>query len=162
MLLSCRVGIELGAPTLDGGFPAPPFRLRSGFTVPPWPRFPRPPCDPGWSDFPNPVLTLAVAHKTFPIAAEFKCSVHVQSATPPVCFVGWFTCEDRFTPGSVSENHPGTAKCPEPLCLKTVFRLSERCLSCISSEGVAPPSSLLRAHAPDLLPSPTSGLTSCR
>src|SRR5262245_66593004 len=80
---------------LGGGFPAPPFRLRSGFTVPPWPRFPRPPCDPGWSDFPNPVLTLAVAHKTFPIAAEFKCSVHVQSATPPVCFVGWFTCEDR-------------------------------------------------------------------
>jgi len=122
--------------------------LRSGFTVPPWPRFPRPPCDPGWSDFPNPVLTLAVAHKTFPIAAEFKCSVHVQSATPPVCFVGWFTCEDRFTPGSVSENHPGTAKCPEPLCLKTVFRLSERCLSCTFSEGVTPPSSLLRAHAP--------------
>jgi len=35
-------------------------------------------------------------------------------------------------------------------------------MSCISSEGVAPPSSLLRAHAPDLLPSPTSGLTSCR
>src|SRR5262249_11407471 len=26
------------------------------------------------------------------------------------------------------------------------------------SEGITPPSSLLRAHAPDLLPSPTSGL----
>src|SRR5262249_54108098 len=75
---------------LGGGFPAPPFRLRSGFTVPPWPRFPRPPCDPGWSDFPNLVLTLAIAHKTFPIAAEFKCSVHMHSATPPVYFVGWF------------------------------------------------------------------------
>src|SRR5262249_21150178 len=47
------------------GFPAPPFRLRSGFPVQPWPRFPRPPCDPGWSDFPNPVLTLAT-HTNLP------------------------------------------------------------------------------------------------
>ena len=35
-------------------------------------------------------------------------------------FVSWAGshCEDRSNPGSVSEDHPGTTKCPEPLCLK--------------------------------------------
>src|SRR5262249_55054889 len=77
-----------GAPTLGRGFPAPPFRLRSGFPVQPWPRLPRPPCDPGWSDFPNPVLTLATHTKPSRRPPEFKCSVHMHSATPTVCFRG--------------------------------------------------------------------------
>ena len=33
--------------------------MSGGFTVPPWPRFQRPPYDPGRSVFPSPVLTLA-------------------------------------------------------------------------------------------------------
>ena len=38
-----------------GGLPASPFRLRGGFTIPPWPRFPRPPYNAGLPDFPGPV-----------------------------------------------------------------------------------------------------------
>jgi hypothetical protein len=38
-----------------GGLPASPFRLRGGFTIPPWPRFPRPPYNAGRPDFPGPV-----------------------------------------------------------------------------------------------------------
>ena len=34
-------------------------------------------------------------------------------------------------------------------------------MSCISSAGVTPPSSLLRAHAPDHCPPPASGFASC-
>ena len=42
-------------PAVGGGFPFPLFRLRGGFTVPPWLRFPRPPYNPGRPDFPGPV-----------------------------------------------------------------------------------------------------------
>ncbi len=50
------VGIELGRARLSGGgLPASPFRLRGGFTIPPWPRFPRPPYNAGLPDFPGPV-----------------------------------------------------------------------------------------------------------
>jgi hypothetical protein len=41
---------------VGGGFPAPPFRLRGGITIPPWPNVSRgPPFHPGRSDFPSPV-----------------------------------------------------------------------------------------------------------
>src|SRR6185503_5619292 len=39
-------------------------------------------------------------------------------------------------------------KCPEPLCPTSVLPPLGRCESAISSEGVTPPSSLLRAHVP--------------
>jgi hypothetical protein len=55
------------------------------------------------------------------------------------------------SPGSVSETHLGTAKYPEPLCLRPVLptkRETER----VSWKGVTPSSSLLRAHAPILCP----------
>ena len=42
------------------------------------------------------------------------------------------------------------AKCPEPLCPSRCYPL--RAISWIASEGVTPPSSLLRAHAPDHIP----------
>ena len=62
--------------------------------------------------------------------------------------------------GSESENHPGTAKCPEPLCLRAVLP-QPREASRASSKSVTPSSSLLRAHAPNLDPPLASGLASC-
>jgi len=48
-----------------------------------------------------------------------------------------------------------TTECPEPLCL--VWALpTARVTSQVTSEGVTPPSSLLRAHAPDHDPLPAS------
>ena len=44
---------------------------------------------------------------------------------------------------------PTAAECPEPLC-PTSFPVGAT--SGVASEGVTPPSSLLRAHAPDLVP----------
>ena len=38
-----RVGSRAGAPAVGGGFPLSLFRLRGGFTIPPWPRFQPPP-----------------------------------------------------------------------------------------------------------------------
>jgi len=37
------------------------------------PRFHRPPYDPGRSDFPSPVLTLACPPAAFPSIVRFKC-----------------------------------------------------------------------------------------
>ena len=47
-----------------------------------------------------------------------------------------------------------TAKCPEPLCRERGVTGS-RVMSCITSEGVTPPSSLLQAHVP--IPNPPAG-----
>jgi hypothetical protein len=41
------LGWSSGAPAVGGGLPVPSFRLRDGFTVPPWLSFPRPPYNPG-------------------------------------------------------------------------------------------------------------------
>ena len=53
--------------------------------------------------------------------------------------------------------HPTTAMCREPLCPKpgvTCFGM----MSCIMSEGITPPSSLILAHAPDQNPPADFGL----
>jgi len=54
--------------------------------------------------------------------------------------------------------HPTTAMCREPLCPKpgvTCFGM----MSCIMSEGITPPSSLILAHAPDQNPPAVFDLT---
>ena len=48
-----------------------------------------------------------------------------------------------------------TTECPEPLCLAWALPAA-RVTSRVTSEGVTPPSSLLRAHAPDHRPLPAS------
>ena len=68
--------------------------------------------------------------------------------------------EDWFCLGSVSENHPGTAKCPEPL-LPHAGVTAMREASRASWKSVTPSSSLIRAHAPDLCPPPAFGFASC-
>ena len=56
-----------------------------------------------------------------------------------------------MVPPTHAVDHPGTARCPEPLCLQvrvTHFRV----VSPTTSKGATPSSSLLRAHAPDPTP----------
>ena len=78
-------------------------------------RFHKPPCDPGRWVFPSPVLTLAFLCGPSRHVAKLKCW-HTYTPPPPVCPQTRPCFEGRLTLGSVSENHPGTAKCPEPLC----------------------------------------------
>src|SRR5262249_2429159 len=47
-----QVGSRTGARAVGGGFPAELFRLRGGFTMPPWPLFPPPPRQTQRADFP--------------------------------------------------------------------------------------------------------------
>jgi hypothetical protein len=69
-------------------------------------------------------------------------------------FLPWFACRTRsvfhgiVVPGSVSSTFqdPPRAQSPFARLRRYLFR---RDLSCIASEGVTPPSSLLRTHAPD-------------
>jgi hypothetical protein len=80
----------------------------------PWPRFRRPPCDPGQRDFPSPVLTLAIpsppTHRVRNAAADSDHAPHSRGLRPKLVpllrtrqpqFKAW----DRF----------GTAKRPESL-----------------------------------------------
>ena len=53
LTLAVEVGSRAGAPAVGGGFPVPLFRLRSGFTVPPWPRFQPPPRQTQRAVFPH-------------------------------------------------------------------------------------------------------------
>ena len=55
-----------------GGLPAPPFRLRGGFTIPPVSRFPRPPYNPGQPVFPGPVRNLGLSSVGLPSLARLK------------------------------------------------------------------------------------------
>ena len=58
--------------------------------------------------------------------------------------------------GSVSRSYARNHQVPRaPLPARGVTSLGVAC--CVTSEGVTPPSSLLRAHAPDPLPSPAYG-----
>ncbi len=78
-------------------------------------RFHKPPCDPGRWVFPGPVLTLALLCGPSRHVTKLKCW-HTYPPPPPVCPQTRPCFEGRSTLDSVSENHPGTAKCPEPLC----------------------------------------------
>jgi hypothetical protein len=69
----------------------------------------------------------------------------------------WFACEDRpilngiVHPGSVSRTTQGPPRAQSPFARSRCY-LDRRDLSCIASEGITPPSSLIRTHAPDQNP----------
>jgi hypothetical protein len=69
----------------------------------------------------------------------------------------WFTCEHRplfnasFSPGSVSRTIQGPPRAQSPFARLRRYP-NRRDLSSITSEGVTPPSSLLRTHALDQNP----------
>src|SRR5215469_13033234 len=69
------VGIELGHRAVGGGFPISPFRLRDGFTIPPGPRFPRPPYHAGRPNFRGPVGSLGLPWVSLPIRNEAQALV---------------------------------------------------------------------------------------
>ena len=81
----------------------------------PWSRFPKPPYDPGRSDFPSPVLTLAFLRGPFRRRRGSSAGPHTPQP-PSVYPSGSSLLRGSAFPGSASRRHPGTAKCPEPLC----------------------------------------------
>ncbi len=113
-----------------------------------------PPCDPGQSDFPNPVLTLVSLYKPFRNGGSLSAGSHAPLSFP-ICLWTRFV-RGSALPGSVSRcplsSKPPSAQSPFARLRRY---LSRRDLSCIASEGATPPSSLLRTHAPDPHP-PTS------
>jgi hypothetical protein len=56
------------------------FDAYSGFLIPPYLTFPQAPCDPGQSDLPNPVLTVAFPLMAFLSEVRLKCWIIY---TPP-------------------------------------------------------------------------------
>jgi hypothetical protein len=72
-------------------------------------------------------------------------------------FLRWFACKTRpvfngvVIPGSVSRTIQGPPRVQSPFARLRRY-LFRRDVFCISSEGVTPPSSLLRTHAPDQYP----------
>jgi len=90
------------------------------------PRFPGPPYDPGRSDFPSPVLTLAVPREP----SHRRRGSNAGSYTPlpaVVCSQARRFFEETAIPGSESEDCPAAAKCPEPLCPARVLPLPGWC-----------------------------------
>ena len=87
---------------LGGGFPAPALSVcwvGSHFHL--GPRFPGPPCDPGRSDFPSPVLTLAFLWRS----ARYRRNSSADSRTPlsTTVYLQARSCfEGLRNPGSVS------------------------------------------------------------
>ena len=72
-------------------------------------------------------------------------------------FLQWFACEYRpvfnglVYPGTVSRSSQGPPRAQSPFARSRCY-LFRRNVACITSEGVTPPSSLLRTHAPDQNP----------
>ena len=88
-----------------------------------------PPCDPGQSDFPNPVLTLVRLYKPFRNGGSLSAGSHSPLSLPIylwTCFVSRV-----YTPWLCVQMLPflETTKCPEPLCPIEALPLSARCLS---------------------------------
>ncbi len=75
----------------------------------------------------------------------------------------WFACETRpifnglADPGSASRAIQGPPRAQSPFARWRRYH-HRRNVSCIASEGVTPPSSLIRAHAPDQNPPVVFGL----
>lgn len=71
--------------------------------------------------------------------------------------LSWFTCESRPSfngmvyPGSVSETTQGPPRAQSPFARSRRY-LHRRNVYSTTSEGVTPPSSLIRTHAPDQIP----------
>ena len=117
----------------------------------PWSRFRRPPYDPGRSDFPSPVLTLACRSTCLPTPKEAQTLTRIHPAR------SWFAWID-FVPSLRAMAPP--AQCPGPAQDRQVPRAPLHAwgvtpyavTSCTTSESITSPSSLLRAHAPDQIP----------
>ena len=79
-------------------------------------RFLGPPCNPGRSDFPIPVLALAIPERSF----QDRGSSSARSHTPHPCRFTSRLVLSIMAPPTYVVGHTGTAKCPELLCLSQV------------------------------------------
>ena len=129
----------------------PAVSRRASIRLPWYPRSCKPPYDPGRRDFPVPVLTLACPRRAFPVAAWLK---------PRPAYT-------RQCAGLLIDSSPlrGTAfprlrvrapswdrQVPRAPLHRRGITASMEALNA-SWKRVTPSSSLVRAHAPDLLPS---------
>jgi len=80
------------------------------------PRFPGPPYDPGRSDFPSPVLTLACPPTAFPWMRRLK-RWHVSTPLNHGLHVGLGPYSMARQPRLSVRGRPRPARCPEVLCL---------------------------------------------
>ena len=117
--------------------------------LPASPRFHKPPCDPGRSGFPIPVLTLVQPQRS-PSWNERGLSADPHTPQPhPSLLPGACPCSPAL--GVARPVTTGTTKCPEPLRALEALP-SHAVASPTTSAGVTPPSLLLLAHAPVLHP----------
>src|SRR5215813_2234340 len=70
---------------VGGGLPVSPFRLRGGFTIPTWPRFPKPPYHTGRTEF------LRSGWKSWPFDGEPSRPRRGSSAGSHTPRHAWFT-----------------------------------------------------------------------
>ena len=112
--------------------------------------FPQAPLRSRTVGFPESGSDLGFPSWAFPVARGLSAGTHTPRRR-------WFTQQTRprfegqRDLGSVSERHPGPPSAQSPFASPRCYRPREA--SSATSEGITPPSSLLRAHAPDLLPS---------
>jgi len=111
-----------------------------------------PPFHPGQSDFPSPVGDPGFPRWAFPLPQKFK-----RWLTYPPCGNGLpigsthhgdYQLTGLKVPGCTALV---SAKCREPLCPQTGVTCCG-VTSCVTSEGVTPPLSLILAHGPDQNP----------
>jgi hypothetical protein len=132
------------------GFQTRPFGCGVGSQFHHEPRFPRPPYDPGRSDFPSPVLTLACPAAACPpprklkrwlVYAPLGCGLHA-------------TLVPSLRVRSIPAQCPGAPRDRQvpraPLHASGVTR--RVAASWATSAGITPPSSLIRTHAPNQIP----------
>src|SRR5712664_1167523 len=83
-----QVGSRAGAPAVGGGFPVPLFRLRDGFTIPPWPRFQPPPRQTQRADFPHCAFLFASCQELWDLVwSKNSCGfAHIVLQQPPKPF----------------------------------------------------------------------------
>ena len=121
------------------GFRGGPYGRR------PWSRFSKPPYDPGRSDFPSPVRTLAFLRGPFRRRRGSSAGPHTPR-TPSVYPSGSSLLRGSAFPGSASRHPPRDRQVPRAPLPPPRRRLRA------ASKGVTLSSSLLRAHAPDPIP----------
>ena len=146
----------------------PLLSLRASVRLP-WSRFSKPLYDPGRSDFPSPVLASALhaiyQKQACPTGTEVQ---ETDSHTPLASVVCLLPRRRIKGPAGVSPLRAKLGRivspamswsCPDPLATECPGLLRPRRVlpeggttSRVASEGVTPPSQLLRAHAPDQIP----------
>ncbi len=154
------VGIEIERAHHAGPAAVPSLSLRALPQAPNWPRFSKPPYDPGRSDFPSPVLASAPTvfiRTSLPPRRVTAVLAHPSPRHRGVCITPSPRRRPRRTQLRVwLRAHRHNRRVPRaPLPSTGVTRAGTA--SRAAWRGVTPSSSLIRAHAPDHPPPNASG-----